>query len=170
MSVGDHHCPRVLPVLEHVAGTDRTDVPVLVPLPSEFGGVGMDPVTLILAALAAGAALGVKDAASATVKDAYEGLKALVKKRVAGRRDGELVLARYEEAPDSWRGPLAAELTAVGADADADLVAAAQAVMRLADEAGSRAGKYNVRVHGGQGVQVGEQNIQHNTFGTAPDR
>ena len=46
----------------------------------------MDPVTLILTALAAGAALGVKDTASAAVKDAYEGLKALVKKRFAGRR------------------------------------------------------------------------------------
>src|SRR5262247_627540 len=99
----------------------------------------MDPITLIVTALAAGAALGVKDTASAAVKDAYEGLKALVKKRFAGRRDGELVLARYEEAPDSWEGPLTAELTAVRADSDAKLVAAAQAVMRLADEAGSQA-------------------------------
>ena len=144
-------------------------VPVLVSLPSELMGVGMDPVTLILTALAAGAALGVKDTASAAVKDAYEGLKALVKNRFTGRRDGELVLARYEEAPDSWEGPLAAELTGVGAAADVELVAAAQAVMRLVDEAGSRAGKYNVQVHGGQGVQVGDGNIQHNTFGVASD-
>jgi hypothetical protein len=130
----------------------------------------MDPVTLILTALAAGAALGVKDTASAAVQDAYEGLKALVRKRLAGRRDGEMVLARYEDAPDSYKAPLAAELNAVGADADVDLVAAAHAVMRLADAAGMLAGKYNVRVHGGQGVQVGDGNIQHNTFGTTPGR
>lgn len=130
----------------------------------------MDPVTLILTALGAGTALGAKDTVSAAVKDAYEGLKALVKKRVAGRRDGELVLARFEEAPDSWKDPMAAELTAAGAGADVDLLAAAQAVMRLVDEAGSWAGKYNVQVHGGQGVQVGDRNIQHNTFGTAPER
>jgi len=128
----------------------------------------MDPVTLILTALAAGAALGVKDAASAAVKDAYQGLKALVKKRFAGRGDGELVLSRYEEAPDTWKGPLAAELTAADAGADGDLVAAAQALMRLTDAAGSRAGKYNVQVHGGQGVQVGDHNTQTNTFGAPP--
>ena len=51
----------------------------------------MDPITLIVTALAAGAALGVKDAASSAVKDAYAGLKALVSKRLArqaGRRAG----------------------------------------------------------------------------------
>jgi len=128
----------------------------------------MDPVTLILTALAAGAALGVKDTASAAVKDAYQGLKALVAKRFAGRRHGELVLARYAETPDTWKGPLAAELTAADAGADADLVAAAQALMRLTDAAGSRAGKYNVQMHGGQGVQVGDHNTQTNTFGAPP--
>src|SRR5215471_12817493 len=93
----------------------------------------MDPVTLIVMALAAGAALGVKDTASAAVKDAYEGLKALVKKRFAGRGDGELVLARYQEAPQTWEGPLAAELTAAGAGADGELVDAAQALLSLVD-------------------------------------
>ena len=110
----------------------------------------MDPVTLILTALAAGAALGVKDTESSAVMDAYARLKALVKMRLAERRDGELVLARYEQAPQTWTSPLAAELTAVEAGADAELVAAAQALMTLADEAGSRAGKYTVQVSGGQ--------------------
>jgi len=104
----------------------------------------MDPVTLILTALAAGAALGVKDTASAAVKDAYEGLKTLVRKRFAGRRDGELVLARYEEAPDTWKDPLTAELTEAGAAADEHLVTAAQALMQLVDAAGTAAGKYQV--------------------------
>ena len=36
----------------------------------------MDPVTLILTALAAGAASGLQDAASAAVQSAYAGLKA----------------------------------------------------------------------------------------------
>jgi hypothetical protein len=43
----------------------------------------MDPITLIVTALAAGAALGVTDTASAIVKDAYAGPKAQVKKRLA---------------------------------------------------------------------------------------
>jgi len=127
----------------------------------------MDAVTLILTALAAGAALGAKDTASSAVQDAYRSLKALVKKRLLGRRDGELVLSRFEQAPDTWESPLAAELTAVGAGNDADLVEAAQALMSLADAAGSRAGIYSVQVFGGQGVQVGDRNTQHNTFGTS---
>ena len=42
----------------------------------------MDPITLIVTALAAGAALGITDTASSAIKDAYAGLKALVKKRL----------------------------------------------------------------------------------------
>jgi len=35
----------------------------------------MDPITLIVTALTAGAALGIKDTASTAVRDAYVGLK-----------------------------------------------------------------------------------------------
>jgi hypothetical protein len=133
-------------------------------------GVGMDPVMLIATALAAGAALGLKDTASAAVKDAYGSLKALATRRLSGRRNGELVLARHEDAPQAWEGPLVAELTAAGAADDAGLVAAAQALMSLVDEIGSRAGKYAVQVQGSQGVQVGDHNTQHNVFGAPPGR
>jgi hypothetical protein len=128
----------------------------------------VESVTLIITALATGAALGLKDTASATVKDAYASVRALVKKRLAARRDGELVLARYEEAPEAWEGPLGAELTAAGVADDADLVAAAQRLMSLVDEAGSRSGKYAVQVQGSQGVQVGDHNTQRNVFGATP--
>ena len=65
----------------------------------------MDPITLIVTALAAGAALGVKDTTSSAVKDAYAGLKALVRKRLAGRPGADLVLARHEKAPEPWQAP-----------------------------------------------------------------
>ena len=100
----------------------------------------MDPVTLIVTALAAGAASALQDGASAAVKDAYARLKVLVTKRFANRPKGELVLAEYEAAPQTWEKPLAAELSASGAEDDADLVAAAQALMSLVDDAGARAG------------------------------
>jgi hypothetical protein len=130
----------------------------------------MDPVTLILTALAAGAAAGAKDTASTAVKDAYAGLKAKIKTLLSRRKDGELVLARYEESPRTWEAPLASELAAAGADKDEGLVTAAQAVLSMADEPGWRAGKYTVQIHGGQGVQVGDRNVQHNVFGTPPER
>ena len=122
----------------------------------------MDPVTLIVTALAAGAGAGVTDTASSAVKDAYEGLKAIVKSRFAGRSDAELILAGHEAAPEVWERPLAAELAATGIDAE--LVAAAQAFMGLMDATGTQAGKHVVDNRSSQGVQVGDHNVQHNTF------
>ena len=84
----------------------------------------MDPITLIVTALAAVAVSGVMDSASSAVKDAYASLKALVRKRLAGRPDAELVLARHEQAPETWQAPLAAVLDDAGAGRDADVVAA----------------------------------------------
>ena len=128
----------------------------------------MDPVTLIVTALAAGAASALQDGASSAVTDAYARVKALVMRRFANRPKGELVLAEHEAAPQVWEAPLAAELSAAGAGGDADLVAAAQALMGLVDQAGSRSGKYVVAVRGSQGVQVGDRNTQTNTFGPGP--
>jgi RIP homotypic interaction motif len=125
----------------------------------------MDPVTVIVTALTAGVASALQDGASVVVKDAYARLKALVKVRFASRPKGELVLAEYEAAPQTWEAPLAAELSAAGAEGDADLLAAAQALMSLVNEEGTRLGKYLVTVHDSQGVQVGDHNAQTNTFG-----
>jgi len=128
----------------------------------------MDPITLIVTALMAGAALGVKDTASSAIKDAYAGLKAMAGKRLAGRPDGLRVLARHEEAPEIWQAPLKEELDQAGAGHDASLVAAAEALMRLIDEDGGRRSKYTVDAHGAQGVQIGDGNNQHNVFGIPP--
>jgi len=124
----------------------------------------MDPIALIVTALAAGAALGAQETVSAMVKDAYAGLKALVKKRLGGGPGAELVLARHERAPETWQAPLMAELAETGADGDPDLIAAAQALLGLVAEAEGRTGKYTVDVRGAQGVQIGDHNRQDNVF------
>ena len=129
----------------------------------------MDPITLIVTALAAGAALGTQDTVSAMVKDAYAGLKALVKKRLGGGPAAELVLARHEQAPETWQAPLMAELAETGADGDRDLIAAAQALLDLLGGAEGRAGKYTVDAREAQGVQVGDHNRQDNTFNAPTD-
>ena len=128
----------------------------------------MDPVTLIVTALAAGAASALQDGAAQAVKDAYARLRGLVRERFAGRPKGELVLAEHEAAPQTWEAPLAAELASAGAAGDVGLLAAAQALLSLVDEAGSRSGKYMVTVRDSQGVQVGDRNTQTNTFGAGP--
>lgn len=128
----------------------------------------MDPISLIVAALAAGAVAGVSDTASTAVKDAYTGLRELVRCRLAGRAAAEVALAEHENAPEVWRAPLVAELDGVAAGTDEAMVAAAQRVMAIVDEAGTRSGKYVVDLRGAQGVQVGDGNFQVNSFTTPP--
>lgn len=108
----------------------------------------MDPITLILTALAARAASGLQDSASSAMKSAYASLKALVKRHLSDRPAGELALPEYETAQDGWERPLTAQLEAAGADQNAELVKAAQALMGLVDGAGSRTGKYAIDVRG----------------------
>ena len=77
------------------------------------------------------------------------------------------MLVRPVEAPE--RGERrSTELGEAGADRDADLVAAAQALMNLMDHAGARAGKYTVDVRGAQGVQIGDHDQQDNVFHAPP--
>jgi hypothetical protein len=127
----------------------------------------MDPVTLIVTALVAGAAAGLKDTASSAVKDAYNGLKGLARRRLAGRPDGELVLARHEQDPQVWDKPLAQELTAAGAGDDITLVTAAQALMRLVDAAGAAAGRYQVLASDHAAAAGRDMNITASGGGTA---
>jgi hypothetical protein len=128
----------------------------------------MDPITLIVTALATGASAGTIEALKDDVRDAakraYAKLRGLAKKRVAGRPDGELALERHESAPQRWESVLSGELTEAGAANDAGLVAAAKALMELVDEPGASTGKYNVMIKDSKGVQIGDGSIQVNRF------
>jgi hypothetical protein len=74
----------------------------------------MDPISLIIAALAAGAIAGVKNTAGQAVNDAYAGLKALVRRRFAGNRDAEAALDQSEQQPGrSCRASLTASARSV---------------------------------------------------------
>lgn len=128
----------------------------------------MDPITLIVTALAAGASAGALDALKDDVKDAakttYGRLRELVKRRFQGNARAEGILAEHDADPETYAGPLAKKLTEAGAGGDNDLVAAAQAFMDLIDQAGAERGKYNVTIKDSKGVQVGDRGFQVNTF------
>jgi hypothetical protein len=128
----------------------------------------MEPITLILGALAAGALAGVTESATGAVKDAYAGLKRLVAARFAGKPAAELALAEHAADPDTWQAPLAKALAETGTDADPAVIEAAGRLMELLDQAGARAGKYHVDLRGAQGVQVGDYSQQHNVFNAPP--
>src|SRR5258708_3566631 len=89
----------------------------------------MDPITLILAALVAGVAAGAKDTASEAVRDTYNGLKTLIQRKFVGKPQAELALTEHEKDPDTWEKPLKKALAEVGADKDAEVIKAAQAIM-----------------------------------------
>jgi hypothetical protein len=128
----------------------------------------MDPVTLIVAALTAGATTGVGDTAATAVKDAYQGLKELLSARFSGKKTAEVALAEHEADPQTWQAPLTKELVKTGADTDPSVIELAQRLMALLDEAGSSTGKYSVDLRGAQGTQVGDHNRQLNQFSAPP--
>lgn len=124
----------------------------------------MEPVSLILGALAAGALKGAGETAAAAVKDAYQGLKAAIAARFAGNEPAVQALEAHAAAPEAGEQRLAEQLEATGAAADPRIVELAQELMRLLDPDGASAGKYTVDVREAKGVQVGDHNTQTNTF------
>ncbi len=119
----------------------------------------MEPISLILAALAAGAVAAAKDTAGTAVKDAYEGLKGLIKKRFAeqGKADSATILDKHEQKPEKTKALLEDELVEAGIDKDEEILKAAQEIMKKEDPQGTTAGKYTTNVAGDMkiGIQGG---------------
>ncbi len=124
----------------------------------------MDPISSIMAALTAGAVVGVRDTAGAAIKDGYGGLKALIRRRFGGNREARAELDLAERQPAVATGELARHLQAIGAETEEELIMAAQAVLRLVDPAGAQTGKYDVHINGGKGIVVGDQATVTMTF------
>jgi hypothetical protein len=120
----------------------------------------VDPVSLIVGALAAGASAGLSDTTKTLIGDLYT----KVKTRLADRPAGQMALEQHAGDSDTWTTPLSKELAATDPGPDAELVAQAERVMAQVDPGGSRAGKYIVNLTNATGVQVGDHNTQTNTF------
>ncbi len=132
----------------------------------------MEPISLILSALIAGATAAAKDTATQAVKDAYAGLKTLIQKKLGGRADAESVLSGYEKKPEVWQAPVQDALQEAAADKDEQIVKAAQAIMAQVDPEGTARGKFHVNIGGSvQGwVQGDNANVTMNFGGTPPQR
>ena len=128
----------------------------------------MDPVSLVLDALASGAAHGASGSADDAATAAFATLTRLIADRFAGNSSAEVAFSEYSVDPGTWRAPLAKALAVTGISADQLVLAAARRLMGLLDGAGARAGKYDIDLRGGQGVQVGEGNQQVNIYWAAP--
>jgi len=122
----------------------------------------VDPLTLVVTALATGASPALSETVGQAISDAYTGLKDLLRRRLAELRHDPEAVAADDTEPEAWRARLAGRLDA--ADVDDELLAAAEQVLAVADPEGYRAGRYVVDLRGAQGVQVGDDNVQNNTF------
>lgn len=91
----------------------------------------MDPVSIVLAALAAGATAAAKDTTSQAIKDAYSGLKSLLKQRFAKKPQAEMALAEYEKDKDTWKKPLQKSLIEAEIDRDEAIMHQAQEILKL---------------------------------------
>jgi hypothetical protein len=86
----------------------------------------MDPITIIVTALVAGAAAGLKPTAEKAIKDAYAGIKALIQ-----RKYGDVGLVALEKKPESEakQASVTEDLTDAGAGDDAELLEQAKALL-----------------------------------------
>ena len=111
-----------------------------------------------------GALDALKDDVKDKAKALYVKLHDLVRRRLRGNASAEVILSEHQADPQTYAAPLAKKLAEAGAGGDAELVAAARALMDLVDQAGARSGKYNVMIGDSKGIQVGDGNVQANKF------
>lgn len=133
------------------------------------GGGLVEPVTIVVTALVAGAAAEISKTASAAVRDAYKALCSAVRSRLAagcgGRGADTEVLDAYLQDPVGQQSRLVDALTAVGAGQDRDLLEAAERVVALTRPDSKRMiSKYTVDLREARGVIVGDEATQTNMF------
>jgi hypothetical protein len=111
---------------------------------------------MILAALLAGASAGATEVVSQAIKDGYEKLKDLVKRRFEGHPEAEMALAKVESKPEVWKEPLADAIRELKLDQDAEVVQAATQFQTLIQGDQNIGPKYQVHLENNQGVIVGD--------------
>ncbi len=114
----------------------------------------MDPISLIITALVAGATAASKDIAGQAVKDAYKGLKDLIKDKFKSEPKAQMVLEEHETDPETYAAPLKKKLAETGADKDEAIIKAAQELLKQEKPEEFKAGKFNTQIGGDfKGVQ-----------------
>lgn len=125
----------------------------------------MDPVSLVVAALAAGVSRGLGDNATSAVKDAYASLRTVLSRKF-GSDKAEQVVEEHAEDPETYDKPVAKVIRESGAADDEQVLAAARRLLELTDPAGAVAGKYTIHAEGSVIGVVGDHaNV---TYGAPP--
>lgn len=112
----------------------------------------MEPTSLIMAALAAGAKIGLEKTAGNVVLDAYNALKVLIKCKFAGEPKAEMVLSEHEQDPETYETPLKKKLIEAGADKDEEIIKKAQELLKQLEPQAAASGKYSIQAEQIKGI------------------
>ena len=132
----------------------------------------MDPITAaIVTALSAGAVAGITDTAKAAISDGYNKLKELLTKKHGKDSDVMQAIEKLEAKPESQgrQATLQEEMTAIKAEQDKEIIAAAKQILILMQPQQASMGKFNVQITGNvQGQSIGDHNTITQQFGDLP--
>jgi hypothetical protein len=129
----------------------------------------VEPISLILAALAAGASAGISGTVSRAVQDSYAGLRAKVVDALRGDPESVKVLERHETQPQLFHDEMRQLVSAQGLHEDQGLLQAAQLFLALVDPAGAAKGRYSIDARDSQGLIAGDHNTVTQHFGSLRD-
>lgn len=128
----------------------------------------MDPISAIVAALAAGAIAATKDTATAAIKDAYLGLKSLISRKLYGQPEAQAVVDTGTVESKDGEIVLRTALARANVAGDDQLLAAAKDLLAVADADGKVRRRYNIEVHGNvQGLVQGDHATVTMNFGNS---
>ena len=131
----------------------------------------MDPITTaILAALVAGVTAGVTDVGKKAIVDAYEGVKAIIKRKFGAQSELAEAITSLESKPDSEgrQARLQAEVTAAEVDKDADILAAVEALAEKLEAHGDERIQKMLRSEGGEQIMRGRVGSQKQEMTDSP--
>lgn len=134
----------------------------------------MEPISMIVGALVAGASTALKDTASQAVKDAYQGLKNLLIQHWKSKTEedtktkeieAKVFIDNLESDPAGFKKPMEKKLNEIMPEPDTALIERAQQLEKILEESGHSVGKYAVKIgDNSQDVQIGDRNKQVNEF------
>ena len=127
----------------------------------------MDPITIIVSALVAGAAAGATSIAEDAIKEAYAGLKELVLRNFGGQRAVAQAVELVEKDPEAAGRQefLKGELEATDAATDTEILQVAQELLALLQPETADSSQQATADHGsaaatGRSVaQIGDNNV-----------
>ncbi|MEV4126934.1 hypothetical protein [Nocardia sp. NPDC049707] len=123
----------------------------------------MDPITVIVTALIAGAAAGGQEAASAAVRDAYLAIRSRIS-RGGGDAEATVAIEANEAEPGGDVAAIEAAVTRALVVDDVELRAWAARLLAAVPSAHVDRAQSRIDLSYAKGVQVGDDNTQHNTF------